>query len=177
VIRIVFGLSRPLTEPTELIKPASQSARRLYHPESADQGLRRSGLEKALSFEGYFWLPGREVDRQSGIMRVGPGVAPTIATTQPLISPWREVGRTDHGDGQATVTRAFAEEKLTTPVTIYGLDDGKRPLTLISAMTTHWAHPTPRVTRTSCAVSRPSLAATCVTVITHLLASGSASAI
>jgi hypothetical protein len=98
-------------------------------------------LEKALSFEGYFWLPGREVDRQSGIMRVGPGVAPTIATTQPLISPWREVGRTDHGDGQATVTRAFAEEKLTTPVTIYGLDDGKRPLTLISAMTTHWGPP------------------------------------
>jgi hypothetical protein len=98
-------------------------------------------LEKASSFEGQFWLSDGEEDQQSGVMRIAPGVAPMIAMTQPLISPWREVSRTDHHDGRATVTQAFAEEKLTTPVTIYGLDDRQRPLTLISAMTSHWGAP------------------------------------
>ena len=111
---------------------------------SADQAALRKNrsMDKEHTFEGHFWLPGREANRQAGVLRVGPGLAPTIATIEPLLSPWREVRRTDQPDGQTTVvTQDFVVEELTTPVTIHGLDGHRRPLTLISATTVHWGRP------------------------------------
>ena len=98
-------------------------------------------MDNEHTFEGHFWLPGREADRQAGVLRVGPGLAPTLATIEPLLSPWREVRRTSLPDGQTAVAQDFAEEDLTTPVTIHGLDDRGRPMTLISATTVHWGRP------------------------------------
>ena len=98
-------------------------------------------MDKEHMFEGHFWLPGREAERQAGVLRVGPGVAPAIATIEPLLSPWREVRRTHHPGGRTTVAQDFVEEDLTTPVTIHGLDDRGRPLTMISATTVHWGRP------------------------------------
>ena len=98
-------------------------------------------MDKEHTFEGHFWLPGREAGRQAGVLRVGPGLAPTIATIEPLLSPWREVRRTKLPDGQTAVAQDFVEEALTTPVAIHGLDGHGRPLTLISATTVHWGRP------------------------------------
>jgi hypothetical protein len=78
-------------------------------------------MDKEDRFEGHFWLPVREANQQVGVLRVGPDQAPTIATIEPLLSPLREVGRTNHPDGRTTVVQDFAEEELTNPVTIHGL--------------------------------------------------------
>lgn len=94
-------------------------------------------------FEGHFWLPGRKGGRQAGVLRVGPGLAPTIATVEPLLSPWREVSRTVQPDGRIAVIQEDAEEELTTPVTVHGLDHRGQPLTLINAITVHWGGPDP----------------------------------
>ena len=91
--------------------------------------------------KGHFWLPGREADCQAGVLQVGPGEAPTIATVEPLLSPWREVRRSDQPDGRTIVVQDFDEEELATPVTIHGQLDHGRPVTLINAMTVHWGTP------------------------------------
>jgi hypothetical protein len=95
----------------------------------------------AQDVDGYFWLQGNESERQAGTLWIGPGIAPAVGTVNPLISPWSEVRQTDHPGDPTTVTQAFAEEKLTTPVTIHGLDSHGRPLTVLSATTTHWGSP------------------------------------
>jgi len=92
-------------------------------------------------FHGNFWLPGQEGDGQPGVLRTGPILAPTIATVEPLLSPWNEVSRTPQPDGRTMVTQDFAEEELTTPVTVHGLDNRGRPLTLTDATTIHWGGP------------------------------------
>jgi hypothetical protein len=60
---------------------------------------------------------------------------------KPLLSPWREVRRTNLPDGRTAVAQDFVEEELTTPVTIHGLDGRGRLLALISATTVHWGRP------------------------------------
>jgi hypothetical protein len=133
------GATSSLHEGWDLLR---RLAGRLCSRGSADQAaLRKGSMDKEHMFQGHFWLPGKETDRKVGVLRVGPGLAPTIATIEPLLSPWREVRRTSHPDGRATVTQEFAEEELTAPVTIHGLDDRGRPLTLISATTVHWGRP------------------------------------
>ena len=98
-------------------------------------------MATAQDFDGQFWLQGSDFDRQAGVLRVGPDLTPSVGTVSPLISPWREIRRTEHPDGLITVTQGFAEEELTTPVTIHGLDGQGTPLTLLSATTTHWERP------------------------------------
>jgi hypothetical protein len=131
-------------------------------------------MDREHTFEGHFWLPGREANRQGGVLEVGPGLAPTIATIGPLLSPWREVRRTKQPDGQTVVAQDFVEEELTTPVTIHGLDGQGRPLTLSSATTVHWGRPDAAGHTHQFRVFKPSLAAICATLITHSPASGSA---
>lgn len=97
--------------------------------------------DNQLEFGGDFWLPGGDADPKAGVLQVGPGMAPTIATAEPLLSPMREVSRTSDPDGRTTVIQEDAEEDLTIPVTIHGLDDHGRPLTLISATTVYWGTP------------------------------------
>jgi hypothetical protein len=92
-------------------------------------------------FEGHFWLPGRESSRQAGVLRAGPGQAPEIAVLGPLLSPWRETGRAELPDGRTKVTAHGAEEDFTAPVTVHGVDDRGKPLTLISARTVYWGPP------------------------------------
>lgn len=100
-----------------------------------------SVLDQKQLFEGHFWLPGGEPCRQAGVLRVGPGLAPEIATTEPLLSPWREAGRAELPDGRTRVAGHGAEEELTAPVTIHGVDDRGRRLALISATTVYWGPP------------------------------------
>jgi hypothetical protein len=102
---------------------------------------KNSSVDKEHTFEGHFWLPDKEADLQAGVLRIGPGLAPTIATIEPLLSPWREVRRTNLPDDQTAVAQDFVEEELTTPVTIHGLDGRGRALTLVSATTVYWGRP------------------------------------
>jgi ApeA N-terminal domain 1 len=93
------------------------------------------------SIEGRFWVPDRQSDSQAGVLRIGPGRAPTIATTEPLLSPWEQVSRAEDPDGQKLVSAFFSEERLTTPITIHGLDDCGRQITVLSAATVYWGSP------------------------------------
>ncbi len=111
----------------------------LHRPRSAGQmAPEKSSIDNRHILEGHFWLPGRETNRQAGVLRVGPGLAPSVATVEPLLSPWREVSRTVQPNGRIAVTQEGAEEELTTPVTVHGLGDRGQPLTLINAITVAW---------------------------------------
>jgi hypothetical protein len=93
------------------------------------------------SIEGRFWLPDRQSESQAGVLRIGPARAPTIATTEPLLSPWEQVSRSEDPDGPKVVSAFFSEERLTAPITIHGLDDHGRQITVLSATTVYWGSP------------------------------------
>ena len=49
-------------------------------------------MDTTQTFKGYFWLPGEDTDRQTGVMRVGLGRIPTVSTVNALILAVRCTG-------------------------------------------------------------------------------------
>jgi ApeA N-terminal domain 1 len=113
------------------------------HRSAGQTAPEKSTIDNGHVLEGHFWLPGREADRQAGVLRLGPGLAPSVATVEPMLSPWRKVSRTVQPDGRIAVIQEGAEEELTTPVTVHGLDDRGQLLSLVNAITVHWGGPDP----------------------------------
>lgn len=89
-------------------------------------------------FAGEFWAAHQDDIRQRGVLRIAPGVAPRVEVDGALWSPTEEVSRRPLPNGGMAITSHFSEEKLTAPVTIYGLDNHGTPLTLLEARTAHW---------------------------------------
>lgn len=113
----------------------------LYRASRCARSRENKSTDTSQEFHGYFWVRGRDSNRQVGGLQVAPGVAPTVGTVSPLLSPWNEVRRTQQPDGPTVVTSNFEEAALLTPVTIHGLDSQGTPLTLLSATTTYWGPP------------------------------------
>jgi hypothetical protein len=97
-------------------------------------------MREARAIAGEFWLPGQPSHRQRGILRIGPGAAPTVVTTVPLLSALREASRQQLPDGHTVIVSYLATDGPVTPVTVHGQDRAGRPLTLLDAVTFDGQH-------------------------------------